>query len=99
VGGKPEAAASAGLSQVETRMRRLTTPPCWPVRFMARMTKKFWSRSRLFTKRMISGYCPVMPASREISVKSGPAGPWYIACGRGGPGFEGQVATRVAMEE
>jgi hypothetical protein len=39
------------------------------------MTKKVWSRSRLFTKRMISGYAPLMPASMDIYAKSAPAGP------------------------
>src|ERR1035441_9278272 len=54
VGASP-LGTSAGLSQVETRRRRLTKPPCWPVSDRPRMTKKFWSRSRLFTKRMICG--------------------------------------------
>ena len=54
-GRQAAGSASAGRSQVETRRRRLTWPPCCPVRAMARMTKKVWSRSRLLTKRMICG--------------------------------------------
>src|ERR1035437_4889167 len=55
VAGKPLAAASSVRSQVETRSRRFTSPPCCPVSDMARTTKNVWSRSRPFTKRMICG--------------------------------------------
>ena len=42
-------------TRAETLRRRLTRPPCWPVRAIWRMTKKVLSRSSAFTKRMICG--------------------------------------------
>jgi hypothetical protein len=49
-GRQSAGSTSAARIQVETRSRRFTTPPCWPVSCMPRITKNIWSRSRAVHK-------------------------------------------------